>query len=393
MNRKVLYFLVFCCSLVLAGCGVSNSLESLVANVSGNSSDHNALVSSTMTNKTFPLFKIKSVRWEISLPFRDFLTDPVVCNGTVYVGGNDGLYAYDAATGTLKWKYPTPGDPTGIAVSQGRIYLGVNTGTGLYVVNASSGKLDWRYDTGGEVEYNPLVDGNMVYVASYNESTEVVNMYGLNVETEEPKWVFTDSNPTEISSQPMLNNGLLFLPLSSGLDVIDPTTGQKVWNNQDCILFNQAAWLRRGRIYFSISDRLEYIDVHTKQVTTVGIVPTINAMAAGNNAIYYTTMGSDPSAGIYAITDSDKLIWHDAIGACNNGTQIVIRGNYIYLSNGSSLYAIDANNGNIMWTKVGVNGNPVIVGNDLYLLSISRNTVTAPDGSWYYPLTLLDLSN
>lgn len=40
-----------------------------------------------------------------------FKASPIVINDTVYVGNTNGFfYALDAATGTLKWQYPKPGD-------------------------------------------------------------------------------------------------------------------------------------------------------------------------------------------------------------------------------------------------------------------------------------------
>jgi hypothetical protein len=93
-----------------------------------------------------------------------------VSRSTVYVGNWDGhVYALDAATGGLRWRYRTGGAvDSSPAVSGGTVYVGSHDSY-VYALDAATGGLRWRYQTGERV-YSPLaVSGGTVYVGSYDK--------------------------------------------------------------------------------------------------------------------------------------------------------------------------------------------------------------------------------
>ena len=84
---------------------------------------------------------------------------PVVVDGVMYTSGVAGrVYALDAATGKLRWRFEPKIDPRvyrsvccdsvnrGVAVWQGRIYVAALDGV-LYALDAGSGKVLWSADT------------------------------------------------------------------------------------------------------------------------------------------------------------------------------------------------------------------------------------------------------
>ena len=101
-----------------------------------------------------------------------FLSSPAVWNGGVYFGSGDGLvYALDAASGKLKWRFATadvvhssPG------ISDGTLYIG-SWNTYLYALDAASGKEVWRCKTGDDgeihnhvgIQASPAVADGSVY--------------------------------------------------------------------------------------------------------------------------------------------------------------------------------------------------------------------------------------
>ena len=93
----------------------------------------------------------------------------MVTDGEVYFGSTDGhLYAVDAATGKLLWRYETGGggysSPT---VADGVVYVGSSSIDGHpYALDAATGKLLWRYEAGGRVYSSPTVADGVVYVGS-----------------------------------------------------------------------------------------------------------------------------------------------------------------------------------------------------------------------------------
>ncbi|MBT2453054.1 PQQ-binding-like beta-propeller repeat protein [Streptomyces sp. ISL-43] len=70
-------------------------------------------------------------------------------DGVVYLGGERGLYALDAATGQQWWRFSTGGEwgeGSGPAVADGTVYVG--SGSSQYAVDAHSGQQRWAFHTG-----------------------------------------------------------------------------------------------------------------------------------------------------------------------------------------------------------------------------------------------------
>ena len=94
-----------------------------------------------------------------------------LAKGVVYVGGgsfNRSMYALNAATGALIWKYttgsavfPSP------ATANGVMYIGSHDDN-VYALNDGTGALTWQYRTGGYVPSSPVVVNGVVYVGSYD---------------------------------------------------------------------------------------------------------------------------------------------------------------------------------------------------------------------------------
>ena len=97
---------------------------------------------------------------------RSLQSSPTVASGVVYEGARDGfIYALDAATGTLRWRYDHKVSwiITSPAVADGVVYAGSSDAAFVQAVD-SSGKELWRAKTGGIVWSSPAVAGGMLYV-------------------------------------------------------------------------------------------------------------------------------------------------------------------------------------------------------------------------------------
>ena len=137
-------------------------------------------------------------------PFDCYLSSPAVWNGTVYFGSGDGnIYALDAATGTLKWKFHT-GDVVHAspAIADGTLFIG-SWDSYFYALDADTGKEKWRFKTGEDHDiYNQVgiqssaavVDG-MVYFGCRDS-----NLYALDAATGQKKWAFNNKGSWVIAS-------------------------------------------------------------------------------------------------------------------------------------------------------------------------------------------------
>jgi outer membrane protein assembly factor BamB len=132
-------------------------------------------------------------------------SSPAVANGAVYIGSPDhNLYALDATTGKVLWKYAT-GDVisfTSPAVANGIVYVGSDD-KALHAVDAATGKGVWKYATGGKLKSSPLVDNGVVYVGSYDS-----NLYALDAATGKVRQVYQTNG--QIFTSPRIVDGVLY---------------------------------------------------------------------------------------------------------------------------------------------------------------------------------------
>jgi outer membrane protein assembly factor BamB len=99
---------------------------------------------------------------------------PLLDSGTLYVTSLDGhVYALDAGTGKLQWKFPdetsAPENPPmrGIVgtptLHNGVLYFG-SLNNRLYALDTNTRKVLWRYDTTNWVWSSPVIDDNTGYL-------------------------------------------------------------------------------------------------------------------------------------------------------------------------------------------------------------------------------------
>jgi eukaryotic-like serine/threonine-protein kinase len=170
--------------------------------------------------------------------FDVFLSSPVVAQGAVYFGSGDGnLYALDAATGELKWKFKT-GDVihASPAYADGVLFVG-SWDSYFYAVDVATGKEKWRFH-GGE---DPLIHNQVGFQSSAAVVDGVVyvgcrdsNLYALDAATGKEKWRFNNELSWVISSPAVAQGKVYFATSDSSLyHVVDAVTGKSVLKQQD----------------------------------------------------------------------------------------------------------------------------------------------------------------
>jgi outer membrane protein assembly factor BamB len=170
--------------------------------------------------------------------FDTFLSSPVVVQDAVYFGSGDGnLYALDANSGELKWKFKT-GDVVHAspAYADGVLYVG-SWDSFFYAVEAATGKEKWRFQ-GGE---DPLIHNQVGFQSSAAVVDGVVyvgcrdsNLYALDAATGQEKWRFNNQGSWVISSPAVAQGKVYFATSDSSLyHVVDAATGKSVLKQQD----------------------------------------------------------------------------------------------------------------------------------------------------------------
>jgi len=169
--------------------------------------------------------------------FDVFLSSPVLADGAVYFGSGDGhVYALDAATGDLRWKFET-GDVVHAspAYADGVIFVG-SWDSYFYAIDARTGSEKWRFH-GGE---DPLIHNQVGFQSSPAVIDGVVytgcrdsNLYALDAASGKEKWRYNAGGSWVISSPAVARGKVFFGTSDSSLYlVVDAETGMPLVQQQ-----------------------------------------------------------------------------------------------------------------------------------------------------------------
>jgi outer membrane protein assembly factor BamB len=176
-----------------------------------------------------------------------YTSSPTVANGKVFFGAGDGnVYAVDAQTGTLQWKFPTKdvvhASP---AVVNNIVYIG-SWDSYLYAIDADTGREKWSFKSGEDntihnqvgFQSSPAVVDGTVYVGCRD-----AHVYALDALTGRKKWDYPTSKSWVIGT-PAVRDGLVYVGTSdsSRFMALDAKTGRLRFNfKAGAFIFSSAA--------------------------------------------------------------------------------------------------------------------------------------------------------
>jgi outer membrane protein assembly factor BamB len=176
-----------------------------------------------------------------------FTSSPAVADGRVYFGSGDGnVYAVDAKTGVLQWKFPTKdvvhASP---AVVEGTVYIG-SWDSYFYAIDASTGQLRWSFHSGEDpvihnqvgFQSSPAVVDGTVYVGCRD-----AHVYALDAKTGRKKWDYPTSKSWVIST-PAVRDGVVYAGTSDSARflALDAKTGRlRFWLDAKAYCFSSPA--------------------------------------------------------------------------------------------------------------------------------------------------------
>ncbi|HZC76999.1 MAG TPA: PQQ-binding-like beta-propeller repeat protein, partial [Ktedonobacterales bacterium] len=171
-------------------------------------------------------------KWTAQVPSGDrgqFATSPVIGNGAVYMFGTRGaLYAFDAGSGTLKWRNAI-GAPTsssdnvsGPAVDGSSVFIG-SADHHVYAFNTSDGSERWKFLTRGKVVSTPAAVSGVVFVGSTDNY-----VYALHAADGSVKWKYLTQGA--VQSSPAVADGVVFIGSDDEyLYALDAESGDAYW--------------------------------------------------------------------------------------------------------------------------------------------------------------------
>ena len=279
-------------------------------------------------------------------PFDLYLSSPAIFDGAVYFGSGDGnVYALDAATGALKWKFHT-GDVVHAspAIADGKLYIG-SWDSYFYALDAASGKELWRFKTGEDpdmhnqvgIQSSATVANGVVYFGCRDS-----NLYALDAATGAKRWTFNNKGSWVIVS-PVVQAGKVYFATSDTalLHILDAQTGAPVDSLKFHWPFFASPAIAGDTLYLAGQDgKLEAVDLATRKVAwefqSEGSKANLAGLAKPDGAPNYEAVFS---SNFYDDLIAGFSKTH-TVGPFNSSP--VISGKVLYIGSGDgNLYALE----------------------------------------------------
>jgi len=265
----------------------------------------------------------------------------------VYFGSGDGnVYALDANSGSLKWKFQT-GDVvhSSPAIADGVLYIG-SWDTYLYALDAVTGKEKWRFKTGDDpdlhnhigIQSSPAVADGMVFFGSRDSFA-----YGLFAASGMQKWKFSTQG-SWVNNSPVVHDGKVYFGTSIPgiMHAVDAKTGNTVFDLPAGTPVFASMALAGDTLYMgNMGGKLTAIDLKTQKPAWV-----FETDGAKENAAALTN--ADGSLKFEVLFPSPNLFYEDMVLAVHKlfttgtilSSPVVVGDTVFFGSTDGNLYAV-----------------------------------------------------
>jgi outer membrane protein assembly factor BamB len=275
-----------------------------------------------------------------------------IAGGVLYIGGTDGVHAFEAGSGRPVRTYRTGAAVQGaVTVAGGTLFAGCDDHR-VYAWPIVSGTSAWTQLTGGPVTVRPAAANGVLYVGSDDH-----RVYALDAGTGQVNWHHKTGGPVRSSPQPTVvaYNHFVYVGSDDGyLYALKTQNGRVGWR------FDTGAAVDSG------------------PVTDSG-----GAVYVGNDRGHLYEADSDPA---------DNPLWTFGAGGAVRGTPATDGLGTLYAGSADGLvYAVTMSDGAQVWsyrTGGAVQSGPALAGEILYVGSddgyLYAINVTTGSGSWRY---------
>lgn len=220
---------------------------------------------------------------------------PVLYKNTLYIGSWDAnLYAIDTETGKMRWKFETSrqigfkGIESTVTVADGMVYFGARDPF-LFALNAETGDLVWKYDAAYSwIISSPVVVDGVVYVGT----SDTLGLLGLDAKSGKELFKFK-ANGYVYSSPAIAGETAYFGDFTGNFFAVNTKSSGKEWNSfstENRKLFGPEI-LNNNLIDFAYAAKgadLSFYDVNTKVMNLFYKLGSIvSSPFIANNTVYF----------------------------------------------------------------------------------------------------------
>ena len=229
---------------------------------------------------------------------------PLPLDDLVIVGGTTGgLVAFDAATGDVRWTYPTKGSIVhGASTADDVVYVGSEDGI-LHAVAASTGLAVWTLDAKSTHFATTAVRDGVVYAMASTESA--ASVLAVAATTGKVIWTFEPPAGTKLRTPSVTKDAVYVSGIEGGLFVLNATDGSRRWTFSGATVTEAAIGIAGHVVYAFTTDRkVNAFDpvtgevqwsVPLKGVVDVGTTIASGMLFAGDSGGNIFAVGTTPS--------------------------------------------------------------------------------------------------
>lgn len=302
---------------------------------------------------------------------------PVVEGEKLYVGVQRALfYAVDTRLGKKLWTFKTQGPIYAAARLQGSHVYFADAKGDVYCLNKDTGDVVWTSKVDAEIVSAPLLYNNVLYIVSLTKE-----LSAFDAEKGTLLWQVRkpgkEGNFTVMgAADPVFASGNILIGYADGTLVAhDPANGQILWSrqlgdpSQEFHDVDATVLLVDKLAYVSSADGKFYaLDPKTGQIAWQAPMGGVNTAALNGNNLYVTAGGV-----VYCFLAQDgQVLWEQNLETTELSSPAVYEKWLAVVATKGKIYFLDREKGDILYTyfvKGGSYGSPIIVGDQLFLLS------------------------
>ena len=295
--------------------------------------------------------------------------------GIVYFGSYDHyLYAVNAESGNLVWKYQTDGGIVSRpAIMDDYVFVGSEDNR-LHVLSARSGSLLWTYYTKGPVRSSPFIAHGHIFIGSDDMSLHAINING-------GRGIWQIETIAEIRSTPYVTQDEIYAGNQSGEFYCMDFRGGIKWRYKAKRAITSSATVSDGLVIFcSLDSHIYALDAKSGYLVWRFKMDkgSISSPCVADGLVYTGAIDGN----IYCVNiNSVKETWRFQTEGQVTGSPIVIDDGLYCGSVDGNLYCLDHQTGQLQWkfkTNQPITATPAAYGDMIFIGSTDNQLYALP---------------